>query len=219
MTVGQRPRAFGRDGRQGTRRIVLALALVALAAAQGRARASDEPPAAVPPGARFETRRLDFPTRRLGFETRRVVWETGRLLWPQQRLAEPKKASREELHFALAGDVLFDFDRAELRPAAEAVLADLLAQVRAKLPRARFEVEGHTDALGTEAYNRTLSERRAEAVRGWLVRRGGVPAAAVRARGFGESRPAAPETRPDGSDDPVGRQKNRRVEIIVRSGR
>lgn len=173
---------------------------------------ADEPPASPPPGARFETRRLDFPAARLAFPT-------GRVVWPQVRSAEPKSAGRDEPRFELTGDVLFDFDRADLRPEAEAVLADLAAEVEAKLRRPRLEVEGHTDSRGTDEYNQKLSERRAEAVRTWLLRKGGFPAASVSARGFGERRPVAANERPDGSDDPIGRRKNRRVEILARSGR
>ncbi len=173
---------------------------------------ADEPPASPPAAARFETRRLEFPTGRLAFPT-------GRVVWPQARLAEPKSAGRDELRFELAADVLFDFDRADLRPEAEAVPLDLAAQVRTKLRRPRLEVEGHTDSRGSEEYNQKLSERRAEAVRAWLLRKGGFPAAAVSTRGVGERRPVAANERPDGSDDPIGRQKNRRVEILARSGR
>ncbi|BCX17635.1 MAG: hypothetical protein KatS3mg117_1317 [Geminicoccaceae bacterium] len=193
--------------RTGPSFLVLLLALLSPGSAP-----ADEPPASPPPGARFETRRLDFPAARLAFPT-------GRVVWPQARLAEPKSAGRDELRFDLAADVLFDFDRADLRPEAEAVLADLAAQVKTELRRPRLEVEGHTDSRGSDEYNQKLSERRAEAVRTWLLRKAGFPAASVSARGFGERRPVAANERPDGSDDPIGRQKNRRVEILARSGR
>ena len=65
-------------------------------------------------------------------------------------------------------------------------------------------------------YNQKLSERRAAAVRDWLVKPGDVAPARLSAKGFGPAKPVAPNAKPDGSDDPEGRQKNRRVEIRVR---
>jgi outer membrane protein OmpA-like peptidoglycan-associated protein len=87
--------------------------------------------------------------------------------------------------------------------------------VRGQVPRARYQVEGHTDAKGTDAYNDRLSQRRARSVRDWLVREAGVAPTRIGTLGFGERRPVAPNERPDGSDDPEGRQRNRRVEILV----
>jgi outer membrane protein OmpA-like peptidoglycan-associated protein len=75
-------------------------------------------------------------------------------------------------------------------------------------------IEGHTDGKGTESYNQGLSERRAGAVRTALVGRG-LEGRQLIVRGFGKSRPVAANERPDGSDDPDGRQKNRRVEVVI----
>ncbi|MBA3306422.1 MAG: OmpA family protein [Thermoleophilaceae bacterium] len=80
---------------------------------------------------------------------------------------------------------------------------------------AAIRVEGHTDAKGDPAYNQRLSLRRAQSVRRWLLDSGGLEAGRVAVRGFGETRPVAPNTRPDGSDDPGGRRLNRRVVIGV----
>jgi outer membrane protein OmpA-like peptidoglycan-associated protein len=110
--------------------------------------------------------------------------------------------------------VLFDFDKADLRPDARQVL-EKIAKVVRYYARAPVRIEGHTDAVGTPEYNRDLSERRAGAVKGWLVASGGVAAARLAARGLGEAEPVAPNQHPDGSDDPAGRQRNRRVEVVV----
>lgn len=112
----------------------------------------------------------------------------------------------------LAGDVLFDFDKAELRPDAEPALR-AVASLAARTPRTRLAVEGHTDARGADAYNRRLSERRARAVADWLAAHE-VARSRLAATGHGEARPVAPNARPDGSDDPAGRQRNRRVEVV-----
>lgn len=121
----------------------------------------------------------------------------------------------QEIRIDLAADVLFDFDRAEIKPAAAEDLGKV-AQVLREHPGAPVTIEGHTDGKGADDYNLQLSRRRAEAVKAWLVTNAGIPASSVSTRGLGESKPVASNTRPDGSDDPDGRQRNRRVEIIVR---
>ncbi|MCS6779408.1 MAG: OmpA family protein [Geminicoccaceae bacterium] len=118
------------------------------------------------------------------------------------------------LALALPGDILFDFDRAELRASALPVLSELGALLRAERPK-RVRIEGHTDSMGSEAYNLELGRRRAEAVRDHLVRRHGLEPGLFTVESFGESRPLAPNARPDGRDDPEGRQKNRRVEVVL----
>jgi outer membrane protein OmpA-like peptidoglycan-associated protein len=183
------------------------------------AAAADAPPASPPPGARFATGTVGFRSEGLGFRSEGLGFRTEALGFRSEPFVRPAREGRSELVFELGADVLFDFDRAELRPEADPVLRSLLEQVEAKLRRARFRVEGHTDAKGEEAYNQKLSERRAASVRDWLVRVGKVDGRAITTAGFGESRPVAPNTRPDGSDDPVGRQKNRRVVITVAAGR
>jgi outer membrane protein OmpA-like peptidoglycan-associated protein len=109
-------------------------------------------------------------------------------------------------------DFLFDFDRADLRPEAAPALDQLAQRIAATDQTA--VVEGHTDGKGTDAYNQTLSERRAASVRDALVQRG-LRFAQLAVRGFGKTRAVAPNQNPDGSDDPEGRQKNRRVEVVL----
>ncbi len=113
----------------------------------------------------------------------------------------------------LSTDVLFDFDKATIKPAAADALGKV-ALVINKKAKGPVSIVGHTDSKGTEAYNQELSLRRAEATRSWLTTRGGTTAE-YRVEGRGESEPVAPNTRPDGSDNPEGRAKNRRVDIIV----
>jgi photosystem I P700 chlorophyll a apoprotein A2 len=124
------------------------------------------------------------------------------------------RVTAQEIRIELQADVLFDFDKSNLRAEAEATLRKVADVVRAH--PGRVTVEGYTDSKGADAYNQKLSERRAASVGDWLVRKGGVEAARVTARGLGETRPVAPNTKPDGSDDPQGRQRNRRVEIAIR---
>ncbi len=126
------------------------------------------------------------------------------------------KVTDREIRIELSADVLFDFDKHDLRPEASASLEKVAEVLRAS-PAAPVAIEGHTDGKGTDAYNQPLSERRARAVKDWLVKNGGASAAKIATKGLGKSKPVVPNTRPDGSDDPEGRKKNRRVEITVRT--
>lgn len=125
------------------------------------------------------------------------------------------KETGEEIRIDLAADVLFDFDKADLRPAAQQTLhqaADIIWQ-KAK---GTVRIEGHTDSKGNDAYNQKLSERRAASVKAWFTAKEGLGKVQFSTQGFGAKKPVAPNTKPDGSDDPEGRQKNRRVEIIIK---
>jgi len=125
------------------------------------------------------------------------------------------KETGEEIRIDLAADVLFDFNKASLRPAAQETLkkaADFIRQ-RAK---GTVRIEGHTDSKGNDAYNQKLSERRAASVKTWFTDKEGLRNVQFATQGFGAKKPVAPNTKPDGSDDPEGRQKNRRVEIVIK---
>ena len=122
--------------------------------------------------------------------------------------------TQKEIKISLAADVLFDFDKAILRPEAGPALEKVAAVLKAH-PRAAVTIEGHTDGKGTDKYNQPLSERRAASVQKWLTANGvGVK---MTTRGWGKQKPIAPNTKPNGADDPEGRQKNRRVEITVKT--
>jgi outer membrane protein OmpA-like peptidoglycan-associated protein len=105
------------------------------------------------------------------------------------------------------GDVLFETGKYELKPEARERLAKVSGILLA-YSTLKVAIEGHTDAIGTEDYNQRLSEARAEAVRDYLVTQG-VAAQAVTARGLGKTQPIA------SNDTPDGRQKNRRVELVL----
>lgn len=114
-----------------------------------------------------------------------------------------------EVVVELPADVLFDFDKAEIRADAAGALGQLATVLRG-FPNGTARLEGHTDAKGDDAYNQRLSERRAAAVKTWLVEREGFDAARLTTRGWGESKPVA------SNDDDAGRQKNRRVSVIIK---
>ncbi len=117
-------------------------------------------------------------------------------------VAEPAEAVRVEL------DVKFDFDKAQVKPESYGDIKNL-ADFLTQYPQTTTVVEGHTDSVGSDAYNQTLSERRANAVRDVLVNQYGVGSDRVNAVGYGETRPVADNTSAD------GRAVNRRVEAEV----
>jgi OOP family OmpA-OmpF porin len=122
----------------------------------------------------------------------------------------PPTVMNEKITFA--ADAFFDFDKSTLKPEGKAKLDDLVG----KLGGINLEViiaVGHTDSIGTVAYNQKLSVRRAESVKAYLVSKG-VEANRIYTEGKGKSQPIAPNTI-NGKDNPAGRAKNRRVEIEV----
>ncbi|HXG65641.1 MAG TPA: OmpA family protein [Blastocatellia bacterium] len=106
-------------------------------------------------------------------------------------------------------DVLFDFNKATLTPGAREKLSKLAGILLAYPGPYRIEIEGHTDAVGSQEYNLKLSQDRAESVRYYLVQAGLAADKFIGTRGLGEIRPVA------SNDTPEGRQRNRRVEIII----
>lgn len=107
----------------------------------------------------------------------------------------------------LNADTYFDFDKSNLKPEGKKALDALVAEMKIDQIE-QITVVGHTDSIGTEAYNQKLSERRAKTVADYLVGKG-VPAAKIKASGKGESQPVAD------NKTKAGRAKNRRVEVTV----
>ena len=106
-------------------------------------------------------------------------------------------------------DVLFDFNQASLRPGAREKLSKLAGILLAYPGMFHMEVEGHTDAIGSQEYNQKLSEDRAQSVSTYLLRAGITSDRILAVRGFGKMRPVT------ANDTPEGRQMNRRVEIVI----
>ena len=114
----------------------------------------------------------------------------------------------------LPADALFEFDKADLTPAAEAQLGKA-AEVIRQSPAGTIQIVGHTDAKGDDAYNQRLSEARARAVADWFGQQVGVRQRSFTVSGKGETAPIAPNQTATGADDPAGRTKNRRVEVVI----
>jgi outer membrane protein OmpA-like peptidoglycan-associated protein len=185
-------------------------------------------------------RATDADAARIAAETARVAAETARAQADAARVAAAAQAQsdatsaaakaesdkavlREQLRGQLnvildtratarglivnLSDVLFDTGRADLKPGAREKLARI-SGILALHQGLRLEVEGHTDSVGTDAANQRLSERRGESVRAYLVQQG-IASSTVGTIGLGEAKPVAT------NDTAVGRQQNRRVELVV----
>jgi outer membrane protein OmpA-like peptidoglycan-associated protein len=120
--------------------------------------------------------------------------------------------STSRVRVTLAADVLFRFNRASLSPRARSRIEEVAGQVEKAKP-GRITVDGYTDAKGSPGYNRRLSRRRALAAAAALRAALGGRAPAIGTKGHGEADPVAPNTKKDGSDNPRGRARNRRVTI------
>jgi outer membrane protein OmpA-like peptidoglycan-associated protein len=153
-------------------------------------------------GERFQRSNVSYVTTGLGL--------TYNVAPPPPVVAEappPAPAPPVQKKIVLRG-VHFDFDKADIRSDARPVLDEAIATLKRE-GTILIVAEGHTDSKGTDAYNQALSERRAKAVRDYLVH-GGIAANRIEVQGFGESRPVASNATED------GRAQNRRVELRIR---
>src|SRR5438132_3657152 len=119
------------------------------------------------------------------------------------------RTAPDELKVTVRNDVLFDFNSAGLRQASQHSLREM-ANVFDKYPTTTISVQGHTDSIGSAAYNQRLSERRARAVANYLENLG-VRSSRLETVGYGKSQPRATNSTAE------GRQLNRRVEIKIRA--
>lgn len=114
-----------------------------------------------------------------------------------------------EIALELPSDILFDFDKSEIRSDAEEALHRVSTVISA-YPGKTVTIEGHTDAEGDEEYNLQLSIKRAESVKTWLLEKESLINTPFQTKGWGESKPR------ESNDTEAGRQKNRRVEIYIK---
>lgn len=126
------------------------------------------------------------------------------------------KVREHEISIELAADVMFDFNKYDIKPEAAQTLQKV-AQVIQGYDKAPIVIGGHTDSVGSDQHNLKLSDQRAMSVKTWLVQNGKISGGRISTKGWGETKPVASNTKPDGSDDPEGRQKNRRVEIVIKT--
>jgi outer membrane protein OmpA-like peptidoglycan-associated protein len=147
--------------------------------------------------AAYPVESLSFPIDTLNFRSEPITTETA-----------------TTIEVILPADVLFDFDKADVRADAQQPLHEV-AQIIRDEAHGPVMIQGYTDAIGNDAYNQRLSDRHAAAVKAWLVTRAGLASMQFQTGGFGSRNPVAPNRNPDGSDNPAGRQMNRRVTFVV----
>ena len=111
-------------------------------------------------------------------------------------------------------NIYFKFDKWELTDSAKLVIDTTIFKLLVNYPKLIVEIKAHTDSLGNEKYNLKLSQKRAQSVVNYLISKGIEPERLI-AKGYGSSKPIAPNFNPDGTDNPEGRKKNRRVEFQI----
>ncbi|MFI6710164.1 OmpA family protein [Nonomuraea sp. NPDC050478] len=119
----------------------------------------------------------------------------------------------DQVTVALTSDVLFALDKWRLTAKARQRLEEVAEQINTEGAGGQVRVEGHTDDQGADAYNDTLSQRRADAVKQVMAGLLTLPGVTLQAQGFGETRPKLPNTA-EGKPLPKNRAKNRRVDIV-----
>lgn len=111
-------------------------------------------------------------------------------------------------------NIYYHFDKSNLTDSAMMTIDTTIYRIMTENPEIVAEISSHTDSRGTDTYNEKLSQKRAESVVKYLISKG-IASERLKAKGYGESKPLAPNENPDGSDNPEGRAKNRRTEFKV----
>ena len=111
-------------------------------------------------------------------------------------------------------NIYYEFDKAALTEASKITIDTTIYEILIENPHIIIELSSHTDSEGSDGYNENLSQRRAESVVNYLIKKG-IPKKRLTPKGYGESKPRAPNKNEDGSDNPDGRAKNRRTEFKV----
>jgi outer membrane protein OmpA-like peptidoglycan-associated protein len=154
-----------------------------------------------------------------------ITYQSQGNLFYSENIEVPKDASYYELNVAVKlnpivvgskitlNNIFFDFDKATLRPLSNVELKNLVQLMKSN-PTMKVEIAGHTDSKGDEAYNQKLSEERAQAVVNYLIA-AGIDPNRMKAKGYGKKVPVSANKKADGSDNPAGRQLNRRVELTI----
>lgn len=163
--------------------------------------------------------RLQKRDQELGEQQQQIEQQQQEIARNQQLIEQLKKQNleaRETERGVVVNlpDVLFEFGKANLTGNARTKVGSIGEVLNEQAKGRRVSIEGHTDSIGSDAYNQTLSERRAESVASTLES-DGVSSQRITVKGYGKRYPVAPNTNADGADNPDGRAKNRRVEVVI----
>lgn len=146
-------------------------------------------------------------------QTPRDVWQKPGDIQKPGNIEKLVDQSGCHITLMASSDALFEFNQSRLSPAAD----DTLQKAQQSILEQKIiglRIRGHTDALGSDAYNQQLSRARAQAVREWLTSHLAMPPP-MSIEALGKSEPIVPNKHSDGTDDPEGRARNRRVEIVL----
>ena len=135
-------------------------------------------------------------------------------LTPADTLNKQLKLTRIPKKPIVLNGINYGFDSADLTPEAKVSLDTGLYPIMTKNPQIIIELSSHTDSRGSDEYNLKLSERRAKSVVDYMISKG-IDAGRLVPKGYGETKPIAPNEKPDGTDDPDGRALNRRTEFEI----
>jgi outer membrane protein OmpA-like peptidoglycan-associated protein len=132
--------------------------------------------------------------------------------WEMFKVGEMEVRKNDDYSlYSLAENILFDTDKSEIRKGATESLQQISTSIAERSKDGAVRIYGYTDARGSAGYNKELAEKRAEAVKNWLVKNGNINASRISVHPIGEAKPV-------GSNETAkGRQQNRRVEIAVRN--
>lgn len=112
-------------------------------------------------------------------------------------------------------NIVYEFDSPKLTEESKRIIDEYIYDVLVDNPEIKIRINSHTDSKGSDTYNQKLSEARAKSVVDYLINVKGIDKNRLSSKGYGESMPVAPNTKPDGSDNPEGRAKNRRTDFEV----
>jgi OmpA-OmpF porin, OOP family len=121
------------------------------------------------------------------------------------------KKPKDAIHIP---NIQYEFDRSTILESSKMALDTTVLELMSLNPELIIEIQSHTDSKGNDKYNLKLSQKRAESVVTYLVSKG-IDAKRLKAQGFGESQPIAPNENKDGTDNPEGRAKNRRTDFKI----
>jgi outer membrane protein OmpA-like peptidoglycan-associated protein len=131
-----------------------------------------------------------------------------------QELVKKIKVEKKPVNPIALPNITYEFNSAELDKKAKRTIDSLVLTFLNMNPTLIIELHSHTDSKGNDEFNMDLSQRRAESIVSYLIKKG-ISRKRLVAVGFGESQPVAPNQKPDGSDNPEGRAKNRRTDMKV----
>lgn len=139
---------------------------------------------------------------------------TTKTITSSDTIHQPVELKRIPITAIVLNNIYYEFDKATLTDEAKTTIDTTILKILRDNPKLIVEISSHTDSKGNDDYNLKLSQKRAESVVKYLIENG-IDEKRLIAKGYGETRPIAPNTNPDGSDNPEGRQMNRRTEFKV----